>query len=89
MDTGTDSTKRPKGQDARPWEAWMSCGPSGPAAAGCCGTDPDKTAEGWRCGAVLKDHKFAILALLSGIGITFLIGFTGCILGIIAFFRTL
>jgi len=37
----------------------------------------------------LKRHRLAILAVLSGIALTFLIGFAGCILGIIAFFRTL
>lgn len=89
MDTGTNEAKRDEGQDTRPWERWMSCGPSDPSAAGCCGSDNGKMAEAWPCGAILKKRRFAIFAVLSGIGLTFLIGFAGCILGIIAFFRTL
>jgi hypothetical protein len=41
------------------------------------------------CGAALKKHRFMFFTALAGIALTFLIGVTGSILGIIAFFRTI
>ena len=88
MDTETNDAKQGEEQGTRPREKWMSCGPSGPAAAGCCGTDAGKMVEGWPCGTVFKRHRFTIFAALTGVALTLLIGFAGFILGIIAFFRT-
>jgi hypothetical protein len=51
--------------------------------------DAGEMSVGCPCGAVLKEHRFAAFTVLTGVALTFLIGVTGSILGIIAFFRTI
>ncbi len=89
MSHGGDRTKRTESQAAKPWEEWMSCGPSGSGMAECCSSSVREMAGYCPCGAALKKHRFMFFTALAGIALTFLIGVTGSILGIIAFFRTI
>jgi hypothetical protein len=89
MSSEKDETKRVEGQNTRPWHKRMPCGPSSSAMADCCGSDASERAESCSCGAVLKEHRFAVFTVFTGIALTFLVGVTGSILGIIAFFRTI
>ena len=89
MDSQTDETKQAGRFDGRPWEQAIPFGPSGWAATGCCGTSGNAMIEGCNCRAVFKKHRLAILAVLTGFGLTSLVVLAGFILGIVAFFRTL
>ncbi len=58
------------------------------APMSCCGLETAATAEACPCGSVMKKHRVAVFAVLTGVLLAFLISQIGGILGAIAFFRT-
>jgi hypothetical protein len=89
MSTDSNRAMRAKEQTARPWAEWMSCKPTRSAISDCRGSGVERMAGNCPCGAVLRSHRFVAFAALAGMTLTILVGATGIILGIIAFFRTI